>query len=130
VERVLGDVRDPIRMLELVAGAEVVVLAMQGFAGPGGVSPRTVDQEGSRNVIAAAEQADADVVLLSIARAERVSITYCWRVAVLDIGSNSVSAPRDVAMYRLADPRREAKRDRGKRVLLKGRHQTKRGLPV
>ena len=42
-----GDVRDPIRMLELVAGAEVVVLAMQGFAGPGRVSPRTMDQAGS-----------------------------------------------------------------------------------
>jgi len=80
VERVLGDVRDPIRMLELVAGAEVVVLAMQGFAGPGGVSPRTVDQEGSRNVMAAAEQADADVVLLSIAGASATSPLELARV--------------------------------------------------
>ena len=35
VERVLGDVRDAAQMIDLVDGAEVVVLAMQGFAGPG-----------------------------------------------------------------------------------------------
>lgn len=80
VERVIGDVRDPIRMQELVPGAEVVVLAMHGFAGPGGVSPRTVDQQGSRNVLAAAEQADADVVLLSIAGASATSPLELTRV--------------------------------------------------
>lgn len=80
VERVLGDVRDPDRIQELVAGAEVVVLAMQGFAGPGGVSPRTVDQQGSRNVIAAAEQADAEVVMLSIAGASATSPLELARV--------------------------------------------------
>lgn len=80
VERVLGDVRDPIRMQELVADAEVVVLAMHGFVGPGGVSPRTVDQQGSRNVIAAAEQTGADVVLLSIAGASATSPLELARV--------------------------------------------------
>jgi len=73
VERLLGDVRDPTRMQDVVAGAEVVVLAMHGFAGPGGVSPRTVDQQGSQHVIAAAERADADVVMLSIAGASATS---------------------------------------------------------
>jgi len=80
VERALGDVRDPTRMQELLPGAEVVVLAMHGFAGPGGVSPRTVDEQGSRNVIAAAEQADADVVLLSIAGASAISPLELARV--------------------------------------------------
>lgn len=80
VEQVLGDVRDPTRMQELVAGTEVVVLAMHGFAGPGGVSPRTVDQQGSRNVIAAAEQADADVVMLSIAGASATNPLELARV--------------------------------------------------
>lgn len=69
VQRMVGDVRDPARMQELAVGAEVVVLAMQGFVGPGGVSPRTVDEQGSRNLIAAAGQAGADVVLMSIAGA-------------------------------------------------------------
>lgn len=80
VEQVVGDVRDPTQMLELVAGAEVVVLAMHGFAGPRGVSPRTVDQQGSRHVIAAAEQADADVVMLSIAGATATSPMELARV--------------------------------------------------
>lgn len=80
VERVLGDVRDPTRMQELVAGAEVLVLAMHGFVGPGGVSPRTVDQQGSRYVIAAAEQADADVVMVSIAGASATSPLELARV--------------------------------------------------
>jgi uncharacterized protein YbjT (DUF2867 family) len=69
VERVLGDVRHATRIRELVASADVVVLAMHGFLGPGRVSPRSVDDQGSRNIIAAAEQVDADVVLLSIAGA-------------------------------------------------------------
>lgn len=80
VKRIVGDVRDPLRMHELVPGAEVVVLAMHGFAGPGGVSPRTVDQQGGRNVIAAAERADADVVLLSIAGASATSPLELARV--------------------------------------------------
>jgi NADH dehydrogenase len=80
VERVLGDVRDPTRMQEMVAGAEVVLLAMQGFLGPGRVNPRSVDHQGSRNVIAAAEQVDADVVLLSIAGASATSPLELARV--------------------------------------------------
>ncbi len=80
VERVLGDVRDPNRMQELVAGAEVVVLAMQGFVGAGRVSPRSVDGQGSRNVISAAEQASADVVLVSLAVASATSPMELARV--------------------------------------------------
>lgn len=83
VERVVGDVRDPARMQELMAGAEVVVLAMHGFIGPGGVSPRTVDGHGSRHVIAAAEQADTDVVMLSIAGA---SATHPMQLARVKYG--------------------------------------------
>lgn len=80
VKQIVGDVRDPLRMQELVPGAEMVVLAMQGFAGPGGVSPRTEDQQGSLNVIAAAERSAADVVLLSIAGASATSPLELARV--------------------------------------------------
>ncbi|HET8602883.1 MAG TPA: NAD(P)H-binding protein [Marmoricola sp.] len=73
IEQVRGDVRDPARMRALVTGAEVVVLAMQGFAGQGGVSPRTVDRDGSRHVVEAAEQQGADVVLVSVAGASDTS---------------------------------------------------------
>ena len=80
VERVLGDVRDPTRMQEVAVGADVVVLAMQGFLGPGRVSPRSVDHQGSRNAIAAAEQVDADVVMLSIAGASATNPLELARV--------------------------------------------------
>jgi len=80
VERVLGDVRDATRMQELVASADVVVLAMHGFLGPGRVSPRSVDDRGSRNIIAAAEPVDVDVVLLSIAGASATNPLELARV--------------------------------------------------
>jgi len=80
VEVVHGDVRDADRMREVVNGAEVVVLAMQGFAGPGGVSPRSVDTEGGSNVIAAAVAAHADVVLMSIVGASATSSLEMARV--------------------------------------------------
>jgi uncharacterized protein YbjT (DUF2867 family) len=80
VEHVLGDVRDPARWPHLVAGADVVVLAMHGFAGPGRVSPRTVDDEGSRTVISAAAEEGADVVLLSLAGASASSPLELARV--------------------------------------------------
>lgn len=69
VEQLRGDVRDRAGMHALLTGAEVVVLAMQGFAGPGRVSPRTVDRDGSRHVVEAAAQQGADVVLVSVAGA-------------------------------------------------------------
>ena len=66
VEVVLGDVRDPASTAAAVAGAKVVVSAVHGFAGPGGVSPASVDRDGNIGLIEAARAAGADVVLMSI----------------------------------------------------------------
>ena len=66
VEVVTGDVRDPASLARAVRGAEVVVSAVQGFAGPGGVSPATVDYQGNVNLIDAARAAGAEFVLMSV----------------------------------------------------------------
>jgi uncharacterized protein YbjT (DUF2867 family) len=66
VEVVTGDVRDPASLAQAVRGAEVVVSAVQGFAGPGRVSPATVDHQGNVSLIDAARAAGADFVLMSV----------------------------------------------------------------
>lgn len=69
VQRVVADVRDPRSIEEHVQEAETAVLSMHGFAGRGRTSPRTVDQQGGRNVIDVAARSGTDVVMLSIAGA-------------------------------------------------------------
>lgn len=66
VEVMTGDVRDPASLAAAVRGAEVVVSAVQGFAGPGGVSPATVDYQGNVNLTNAARAAGAEFVLMSV----------------------------------------------------------------
>ncbi len=66
VEVVVGDVRDPVTLDAAVDGAEVVVSAVHGFAGPGRVTPATVDRAGNAHLVDAARRAGADVVLLSV----------------------------------------------------------------
>jgi NADH dehydrogenase len=66
VEVTIGDVRDPAAAERAVAGVATVVSAVHGFAGPGGVSPESVDESGNGKLIAAAERAGIDrFVLLS-----------------------------------------------------------------
>jgi uncharacterized protein YbjT (DUF2867 family) len=65
-EVVVGDVRRPETLEGACAGADVVVSAVHGFAGPGRVSPRTVDEVGNRNLIAAAGASGARMVLVSV----------------------------------------------------------------
>ncbi len=60
------DVRDRTATRSAVRGARTLVSAVHGFAGPGRVSPRSVDRDGNANLIDAAEAAGADVVLVSI----------------------------------------------------------------
>jgi len=64
-----GDIRSDADVERAVAGADVVVSAVQGFAGPGRVSPRSVDRLGNLTLIRAAERAEADVVLVSLTHA-------------------------------------------------------------
>lgn len=69
VQVVRGDVRVPATLREPMRGVEVVVSAVQGFVGPGGVSPASVDRDGNVHLVEAAEAAGADVVLVSLVRA-------------------------------------------------------------
>lgn len=67
LEIVTGDVRDAPSLAPAMAGIRAVVSAIHGFAGPGGVSPSTVDYLGNRNLICAAEAGGAShFVLMSI----------------------------------------------------------------
>ena len=54
VEVAIGDVRDAASLTGAVAGAATVVSAVQGFAGPGGGSPGSVDRDGNKHLIDAA----------------------------------------------------------------------------
>ena len=66
VERVTGDVRNRADVEAAMDDVDVVVSAVQGFAGKGRVSPRSVDRDGNINLIDVAAQRHADVVLLSV----------------------------------------------------------------
>lgn len=66
VEVVEGDVRRPASLRPATQGVDVVVSAVHGFAGPGGVSPESVDRDGNAHLIEAANQAGAAFVLVSI----------------------------------------------------------------
>ena len=65
VEVVRGDVRDPASTAGAVDGVDVVVFAVHGFAGPGGVSPASVDRDGNLHLNDSARTAGAQVVLMS-----------------------------------------------------------------
>jgi len=66
VEVVRGDVRDPASLREPMAGVDAVVSCVQGFAGPGGITPESVDRDGNIHLIDAAESVGADVVMVSV----------------------------------------------------------------
>jgi uncharacterized protein YbjT (DUF2867 family) len=63
---VVGDVRVAADVRRAVAGAHTVVSAVQGLAGPGGVSPASIDRDGNIHLIDAAAEAGADVILMSV----------------------------------------------------------------
>jgi NADH dehydrogenase len=65
-EIAIGDVRERGTLDAFVAGAKVVVSAVHGFVGVGGVTPASVDRDGNANLIDAAKSAGADVVLVAI----------------------------------------------------------------
>lgn len=66
VEIAVGDVREPATLDAFVAGAKVVVSAVHGFVGVGGVTPASVDRDGNANLIDAASRAGAAIVLVSV----------------------------------------------------------------
>jgi uncharacterized protein YbjT (DUF2867 family) len=65
-EVVHGDVRDPAAVARALRGAGTVISAVHGFAGPGGVSPASVDRAGNAHLIEAAARTGAAFVLVSV----------------------------------------------------------------
>jgi NADH dehydrogenase len=65
-EVVTCDVRDRASVERAMQGATTIVSAVHGFAGPGRVSPATVDRDGNTNLVDTATALDAGVVLLSV----------------------------------------------------------------
>jgi NADH dehydrogenase len=63
---VVGDVRAPATVAAAMAGVRTAVSAVHGFAGPGRVTPRSVDRDGNANLVTAAAEVGADVVMLSV----------------------------------------------------------------
>jgi uncharacterized protein YbjT (DUF2867 family) len=66
VDVVRGDVRDPASIGRALRGAGTVISAVQGFTGPGGISPASVDRAGNANLIDTATTAGAAFVLISV----------------------------------------------------------------
>ena len=61
-----GDVRDRASIRTALQGTNTVLSAVHGFAGPGRVSPQSVDRDGNANVVDAAVEIGAEVILVSI----------------------------------------------------------------
>jgi len=80
VEIVEGDVRVASDAQRAVTGADVVVSAVHGFTGPGGVSPASVDREGNLHLIDAAARAGATVILMSVVGAAADSPMELFRM--------------------------------------------------
>jgi len=66
VEVIRGDVRDPASVERALRGAGTVISAVHGFAGPGRVSPATVDRAGNAGLITATARTGAAFVLVSV----------------------------------------------------------------
>ena len=66
LEIATADVRDGAGIRAALEGATTVVSAVHGFAGPGHVSPDSVDRQGNVNVIDAASDLGVEVILMSV----------------------------------------------------------------
>ncbi len=66
VEVVVGDVRRPADLVPAVRDVTVVVSAVHGFLGRGGVTPADVDRDGNANLVTAASTVGARYVLMSV----------------------------------------------------------------
>jgi len=80
VELVVGDIRVPEDVRRAMTGADTVVSAVQGLAGPGGVSPDSIDRLGNIHLIDAAAEVGADVVLMSVIGASSDSPMELFRM--------------------------------------------------
>lgn len=124
VEVVQGDVREPSTLASALTDVSTVVAAVQGFAGPGHGTPKSVDRDGNVKLIDAAEQVSADVVLLSVVGASRTSSMELFRMKaaaeehlrVSCIGWTIIRATAFVELY--LDLMRRSAGKRGRPVVL------------
>ena len=79
VELVRADVRDPASLGKPMEGVDLVVSAVQGFVGPEGVTPQSVDRDGNIHLIEAAERVGADIVMVSVIGASPDSLLELMR---------------------------------------------------
>jgi len=75
-----GDVRVRASLTQAMTGVETVVSTIHGFAGPGGVSPVSVDRDGNANLIDGAGAVNAAVVLMSVIGASANSPMELFRM--------------------------------------------------
>ena len=61
-----GTVRDRASLERAMDKVTTVVSAVHGFAGPGHVTPASIDRDGNVNLVDSATAAGADVVLMSV----------------------------------------------------------------
>ncbi len=80
LEVVVGDMRVQASLAAAVQGATTVVSAVHGFAGPGGVSPSSVDRDGNANLVTAAASTGAAIVLMSVVGASADSPMELFRM--------------------------------------------------
>jgi NADH dehydrogenase len=78
-DTVVGDVRDRRSLAPAVEGVGTVVSAVHGFAGPGRVSPASVDRAGNANLTTAARGMGADAVMVSVVGASPASPMELFR---------------------------------------------------
>lgn len=78
-EVVRGDVRDQASVERAMNGIETVISAVHGFAGPGRVTPASVDRDGNANLVDAAAATGSDLVLLSVVGASPASPMELFR---------------------------------------------------
>jgi NADH dehydrogenase len=71
VEVAIGDVRDLASLRAAATGVSTVISAVHGFVGPGKVTPESVDRDGNANLVSAAGDAGADLVLVSVVGASK-----------------------------------------------------------
>src|SRR6266567_6166432 len=100
VEIAEGDVGQPTAVRGAVRGAQTVVSAVHGFAGTDGAGPATVDRDGNRNLIQAAQAAGVRQFVL---------------VSVKDAAPVDVGGPENLTMRQFVDVFRD-RTGRGGRV--------------
>jgi uncharacterized protein YbjT (DUF2867 family) len=74
-----GDVRDRASIERAMDKVTIVVSAVHGFAGPGHVTPASIDRDGNVNLVDSATAAGADVVLMSVVGASADSPMELFR---------------------------------------------------